>query len=87
MSALLPSPREARAAVRALGRRLAAAGALLVALLSLCGHAPVWLACLRGAATLFVLALGARLGAAALGKALEFDRARARATAREEARS
>jgi hypothetical protein len=53
---------------------VAAAGALVVALVSLAAHAPVWLACARGAGTLVVLAFGARLGAAALARALDSDR-------------
>ena len=62
-------------ALRDLGRRLAAAGALLVALLSLLEHAPLWLACLRGAALLLALSFVTRLGTAALGKAIDCDRA------------
>ena len=71
-----------------LGRRVAVAGALLVALASLLQHAPVWLASLRGAATLAGLILATRLGAAALGKAVDADRARTAGAAKdEEARS
>jgi len=73
-----PSAREARRLARELGLRFAAAGALVAALVSLLQHAPVWVACLRGAATLFALALGTRLGAAALARAVECDRAPAR---------
>jgi hypothetical protein len=68
----------ARQAARELGRRIAAAGALAVALISLLQHAPVWLACLRGAGTLAVLALGTRLGTAALARAIDSDLALAR---------
>ena len=78
------SERDLRDAARALGLRLAAAGGCSVALLALWHHVPVWLASLQGAAALLALALVARLGAFALGRALELDR-RARAT-REEAR-
>jgi hypothetical protein len=66
---------EVCAAARALGRRAAAAGALVVALVSLLAHAPLWLACARACATLAVLLLATRLGTAALGKACELDRA------------
>jgi hypothetical protein len=57
-----------------LGRRIAVVGALLVALVSMLQHGPVWLACLRGGVTLAVLGIGTRVGRAALQKALEFDR-------------
>lgn len=73
-----PQAQEARAAARELGRRLSAAAALVVAVVSLLQHAPVWLACLRGTVTLFVLGFGTRLGAAALARAVAFDRARAK---------
>jgi hypothetical protein len=71
--------RAAAQAVRELGGRLAAAAALLVALVSLLQHAPLWLACLRGSAALVGLALVARLGSAALERAIESDHARAQA--------
>lgn len=67
------SARQARQVVRELGARLAAAGALMVALVSLLQHAPLWLASLRGAGTLTILVLGTRLGAAALGRAVDSD--------------
>lgn len=70
--------REARRAASDLGRRFAASGALLVALVSLLQHAPVWLACLRGGATLIVLTVGVRLGAAALARAIDSDLERVR---------
>jgi hypothetical protein len=74
-----PSPAsETGAAARELGRRFAAAGALLVALVSLVQHAPLWLASLRGFATLLVLGFGTRLGAAALARAVDADLALAR---------
>lgn len=73
-----PSTRETAEAAGELGRRVAAAGALVVALVSLLQHAPLWLACLRGAGTLAVLLLAARLGTAALTRAVESDRARTR---------
>ena len=66
--------RELRHAAEELGRRIAAVGALLVALVSMLQHCPVWLACLRGGATLIVLNIGTRLGGSALQKALVFDR-------------
>lgn len=69
---------EACQAARELGRRFAAAGALLVALIALLQHAPVWLACLRGAGTLVALVLGTRLGTAALARAIDSDLALAR---------
>ena len=68
----------ARDLARELGGRLSAAGALFVALVALLQHAPLWLACLRGAATLLLLGFGTRLGAAALAHAIESDRAQAR---------
>ena len=64
---------EVCAAVRALARRLSAAGALVVALASLLAHAPLWLASARACATLLVLLLAARLGTAALALACECD--------------
>jgi hypothetical protein len=60
-------------AARALGRRLAAAGALVVALAALLAHAPVWLACVRAAATLLVLLAASGIGTAALGWACACD--------------
>jgi len=62
-------------AARELLRRLAAAGALVVALVSLLQHAPVWIACARGVATLVALGVGTRLGVWALERALDFDHA------------
>lgn len=73
------SGRDVCQVARQLGRRMAGAGALLVAFVSLLQHAPVWLACLRGAGTLLVLAVGSRLGTAALGRAIDCDRALAKA--------
>jgi hypothetical protein len=64
---------EVCAAARELGRRLAAAGALLVALAALLTHAPVWLACARAALTLVVLLFASGLGTAALGWACACD--------------
>jgi hypothetical protein len=60
---------ELRQAAHALGLRFAVAGACLVALLSLRQQAPLGLACLRGLATLLLLAAGARLGSLALSRA------------------
>lgn len=68
-----PSTQEARGMARELGGRIAAAGALVVALVSLIQHAPLWLASLRGAATLLILAAGNRVGVAALGRAMDSD--------------
>lgn len=65
-------------AARAFGRRLAVAGALLVALASLLAHAPVWLASARACVTLVVLLFTVRLGAACLELACECDGALAR---------
>jgi hypothetical protein len=56
-------------AARALGLRFAVASACLVALLSLRQQAPLGLSCLRGLATLLLLAAGARLGSLALARA------------------
>jgi len=67
------SARQVREVVRELGGRLAVAGALVVALVALVQHAPLWLACARGAGTLFLLTLGSRLGAAALERAIDSD--------------
>ena len=49
----MTAPQHARAceAARAIGGRLAAAGGALVALVSLLQHAPLTIACARGAAT------------------------------------
>lgn len=74
-----PSTRETAQVAGELGRRVAAAGALVVALVSLLQHAPLWLACVRGAGTLAVLVLGTHLGTAALTRAVEADRAKTRA--------
>jgi len=60
-------------AARELGRRLAAAGALVVALVALLTHAPVWLACVRAAFTLVMLLIASGLGTAALGWACACD--------------
>lgn len=70
-----PDPRATAEAARELLRRLSAAGALVVALVSLLQHAPVWIACARGVATLVLLGFGTRLGVWALARALDFDRA------------
>ena len=70
-----PSHTEVSAAARELGRRLAVAGALAVALASLLAHAPVWLASARACIALVVLLFTVRLGAAALQLACECDRA------------
>ena len=64
---------EVCAAAREVGRRLAAAGALVVALASLLVHTPVWLACVRAAVTLAALLVMTGLGTAALGWACECD--------------
>ena len=69
----------ARESAAALGRRFAAACALVVALVSLLRHAPVWRASLHGAVTLVAALVIVRLGAAALGRAIDSDVARARA--------
>ena len=66
-------------AARDVGRRLAAAGALLVALASLVAHAPVYLASARACVTLALLLFTVRLGAAALELACECDRTLAQA--------
>jgi hypothetical protein len=60
-------------AARELGRRLAVAGALVVALAALLSHAPLWLACARACVTLVVLLIACGLGTAALGWACECD--------------
>ena len=60
-------------AARELGHRLAAAGALVVALAALLTHAPVWLACVRAALTLVVLLFASGIGTAALGWACACD--------------
>lgn len=71
-----PDPsRAAPQAARELLRRLSAAAALVVALVSLVQHAPVWVACARGVATLVLLGFGTRLGVGALERALDCDRA------------
>ena len=62
-------------ALRELGRRCAAAGALLVALVSLLAHAPLEIACARAIVTLVVLLVAQRLGTFALGIACECDQA------------
>jgi len=67
--------RGAPEAARELLRRLSAATALVVALISLLQHVPVWVACARGVATLVLLGIGTRLGVAALERALDCDRA------------
>lgn len=68
------STSEVGQAARELGRRLAVAGALLVALASLLAHAPLWLASARACVTLVVLLFTVRLGAALLELACECDR-------------
>ena len=75
MSAGHDPSRSAPEAARELLRRFSAAAALVVALVSLVQHAPVWEACARGVATLVLLGLGTRLGVGALERALAFDRA------------
>ena len=82
----MSAPQHARVcqAARAIGGRLAVAGGALVALVSLLQHAPVTLACARGAGTLVALVLGTRLAVAALERSLRFDR---RASAKKEARA
>jgi len=82
----MSAPQHARAceAARAIGGRLAAAGGALVALVSLLQHAPVTIACARGAATLVALALGTRFSVAALERSLRFDR---KASAKKEAKA
>ncbi|HEX6886363.1 MAG TPA: hypothetical protein VF530_23510 [Planctomycetota bacterium] len=69
----LPASETCRAA-RALGGRLAAAGALAVALVALLRGASLGLASLLGAGTLVLLAGSARLGTAALARALDSAR-------------
>ncbi len=64
---------------RALGARFAVAGGSLVALLALLGHAPVWIASLRGAGTFLVLSVASRLGARALECAIRHERSDAAA--------
>jgi len=73
------STNEVGQSARELGRRLAAAGALLVALASLVAHAPLWLASARACVTLVLLLFTVRLGAAALELACECDRTLAQA--------
>jgi hypothetical protein len=70
------SPSRANELARELCGRLTVAGALIVALVSLLQHSPLWLACLRGVGTLVVLGLGTRLGVAALDRAIHSDRSR-----------
>jgi len=67
------STSEVCTAARDVGRRLAAAGALVVALAALLTHAPVWLACARAALTLVVLLFASGIGTAALAWACECD--------------
>ena len=69
----LPASETCRAA-RARGGRLAAAGALAVALVALLRGASLGLASLLGAGTLVLLAGSARLGTAALARALDSAR-------------
>jgi hypothetical protein len=52
----------------ALGRHVAVAAAAAVALLSLCSHVPVWLACARAAVLWLALSVLTRLGALALAR-------------------
>jgi hypothetical protein len=66
-----PSSADTCLALREFGRRIAVSGALAVALASLLGHAPVWLACLRGTAALVGLLFVARFGSAALARTLD----------------
>jgi hypothetical protein len=68
-----PTASEVCEAAREVGRRLAAAGALVVALVALLTHAPLWLACARACVTLLVLLFASGLGTAALGRACECD--------------
>jgi len=75
--------REAPVAAQALGARFAAAGGAAVALLALLRHAPVWLACLAGGATLAALSFTARLGVQALRTTIALDQ-RAAAPRKEE---
>ena len=75
MSARPDQRRATTEAARELLRRLSAAGALVVALVSLLQHAPLWIACARGVATLVLLGYGTRLGVWALARALDFDHA------------
>lgn len=69
-----PAPTETCRAARELGARAAAAAGLVAALLSLVRGSPLWLASLHGAGTLLVLAAAARLGTAALARALDSAR-------------
>lgn len=64
---------EVCSAARELGHRLAAAGALVVALAALWMHAPLWLACARACVTLVMLLIASGLGTAALAWACECD--------------
>jgi hypothetical protein len=75
VSAQFDPRRAAPEAVREFLRRLSAAGALAVALVSLLQHTPVWIACARGVATLVLLGFGTRFGVWALARALDFDHA------------
>jgi hypothetical protein len=68
-----PPANEACAAARDVGRKLAAAGALVVALAALLAHAPVWIACARAAVTLVALLVASGIGTAALGWACACD--------------
>ena len=63
-----------RDSARALGLRVAVAGACLAALVSLIQHAPLAIAAARGGVTLLTGLVALRLGLFALGKAIELDR-------------
>jgi hypothetical protein len=71
-----PLPREARAlrdAVELVGGRVAAAGGAGLALVALLNHAPVWLACLQGAAGIVAIRVIARIGRQALTRSVQLD--------------
>ena len=73
-----------RDSARALGLRVAVAGACIAALVSLSQDAPLAIAAARGGVTLLAGLVALRLGLYALGKALELDRSAERARAKRE---
>jgi hypothetical protein len=81
----MASAQRAGAVAAELCRRVAVAGGAGTALLALLRHAPVWLACLEGAAALVALRLCAGTGIAAVQRSIELDRRAAEA--RKEART
>ena len=70
----MASAQRAGAVAAELCRRVAVAGGAGTALLALLRHAPVWLACLEGAAALVALRVCARVGLAAVERSIELDR-------------